>query len=101
MNQQIIIRPLITEKSMQTIQKGAYVFEVVRTASKHQIEQAINTLFGVAVQQVRTVYLHGKQKRVGKRRQIITTAGRKKAFVTLLPGQKIDLFPSAPKEQTT
>jgi len=87
----IIKRPLITEKS--TIQKemdNQLAFEVDRRANKIEIKKAVERIFKVQVENVRTMNYQGKRKRLGR------TMGRrphwKKAVVTLKPGQKIDFF---------
>jgi large subunit ribosomal protein L23 len=86
-----IVRPIITEKSSAAYQdRGEYTFEVHVDASKPQIRQAIEQLFGVKVTGVWTSNQRGKEKRMGK------TAGRrsnwKKAIVTLRAGDSIDVF---------
>ena len=67
-----------------------YVFEVHPDANKHEIKRAIEHFFGVSVEDVRTLNMHGKVKRLGR------FAGRrpdwKKAIVTLAAGDSIDLF---------
>ena len=87
----IIRRPLITEKS--TIQKemdNQLAFEVDRRANKIEIKKAVERIFKVQVETVRTMNYQGKRKRLGR------TIGRrrhwKKAVVTLKPGQKIEFF---------
>ena len=87
----IIRRPLITEKS--TLQKELHnqlAFEVDRRANKIEIKKAVEKIFRVQVQDVRTMNYEGKRKRLGR------TEGRrphwKKAIVTLKPGEKIEFF---------
>jgi large subunit ribosomal protein L23 len=87
----IIRRPLITEKS--TIQKemnNQLAFEVDRRANKIEIKKAVERIFKVQVEDVRTQNYQGKIKRLGR------NMGRrrhwKKAIVTLKPGQKIEFF---------
>lgn len=87
----IIIRPLITEKT--TRQKEAYnqfSFEVERRANRIEIGKAVEKIFNVRVSDVRTMQVKGKVKRrgriVGKRRDW------KKAIVTLMPGERIEFF---------
>jgi large subunit ribosomal protein L23 len=86
-----IVRPIITEKSSAAYQDRAeYTFEVHPDATKPQIRQAIDTLFGVHVTGVWTSNQRGKTKRVGK------TEGRrsnwKKAIVKLREGETIEIF---------
>jgi large subunit ribosomal protein L23 len=88
---EMIVRPLITEKSSAAYQdRGEYTFEVHPKASKPQIRGAIEQLFGVRVVGVWTSNHRGKVKRLGK------TAGRrpnwKKAVVKLAEGDSIPIF---------
>ncbi len=86
-----IVRPLITEKSSLAYQeRGEYTFEVHPDASKPQIRQAVEQLFGVKVTGVWTSNQRGKEKRMGR------TSGRrpnwKKAIVKLREGDSIPVF---------
>ena len=92
---EIIRRPLLTEKST-LLKEGqrTLVFEVHRDATKPEIKKAVETLFGVKVENVRVANVHGKMKRQGR------FAGRrpdwKKAYVVLKPGEKmIEFFEQA------
>ena len=87
----IIIRPLITEKtSVQKEMSNQHTFEVDRRANRIEIQRAIETIFKVKVVGVKTMQVKGKKKQrgriVGKRRDW------KKAIVTLMPGERIDFF---------
>ena len=87
----VVTSPLITEKGTMVGELGNQgVFRVPRAASKEQIRHAVETLFKVKVEKVRTLNLLGKIRRVGRH------AGRrpdwKKAYVTLAEGQRIDFF---------
>jgi len=87
----IVTSPLITEKGTLVSELGNQVlFRVRRDANKDDIRRAVETLFKVKVERVRTLNLLGKTRRVGKH------AGRrpawKKAYVTLAEGQRIDFF---------
>jgi large subunit ribosomal protein L23 len=89
--QDVVKRPLITEKAERNREAThAYAFEVHRDATKIQVKQAVEKLFGVHVLAVRTAIARGKNKRVGR------STGRrpnwKKAFVTLKEGDTIALF---------
>ena len=87
----IIIKPLITEQGMHFANiKGAYSFEVNKRANKTQIKNAVERIYNVKVQKVRTANRKGKQRRRG--RTIGTTASWKKAVVFLDPDFLIDLF---------
>ncbi len=92
--QKIIRRPLITEKSAQ--QKDdyrQYVFEVDSEANKVEIQHAVERLFKVKVEQVRTCNVLGKMKRLGRRYG--KRPDWKKATVTLKEGFRIDFFEGA------
>ena len=86
----ILLRPLITEKSTQMMQDNKYTFKVALTANKIQIRQAVEELFNVNVLSVNTMRVMGKIKRMGRH------AGRrpdyKKAIVKLAAGQTIGFF---------
>lgn len=87
----VIIRPLITEQGMHFANtKGAYSFEVNKRANKAQIRNAVERIYNVKVQKVRTANLQGKQRRRG--RAIGKTSSWKKAIVFLDPEFHIDLF---------
>lgn len=79
--EEIIIKPIITEKSSSGIAEGKYTFEVAKKATKVQIANAVETLFNVKVLNVNTITVKGKEKRVGA-----NTGKRpdwKKAIVTI------------------
>ncbi|ABB13735.1 MULTISPECIES: 50S ribosomal protein L23 [Carboxydothermus] len=86
----IIIRPLITEKSMDLAQENKYTFIVDKNANKIEIKNAIEELFKVKVEKVNTIRVKGKMKRVG--RFVGRTPEYKKAIVKLRAGDKIELF---------
>jgi large subunit ribosomal protein L23 len=77
----IIIRPVITEKSTGEAASGKYTFAVARNATKTEIRQACEKLFGVKVLQVNTANYDGKSKRVGVHQGL--TPAWKKAVVTI------------------
>lgn len=86
----IIIAPIITEKSSSlAANERTYVFKVSPKANKTQIKEAIKKIFNVKVESVNTVNVHPKKKRVG--RYTGMTNKYKKAIVTLVIGNKIDL----------
>ncbi len=91
---EIILRPVITEKSNRLMEGyNKYTFEVALDASKSEIKNAIQELFGVKVKKVNTMIVKPKKKRVmGRFRQYGTTKRWKKAIVTLEPGESIDLL---------
>lgn len=85
----IIIAPVITEKSMSERENGVYIFKTNKKATKPQIKNAVETAFGVKVQNVNTSITKAKRKRVGK--YAGETKTYKKAIVKLVDGQSIDL----------
>jgi large subunit ribosomal protein L23 len=88
---QVIIRPLVTEQGMHFANvRGAYSFEVAKTANKTQIKNAIEKLYSVKVDKVRTANRLGKFRRLGKNSG--KTPAWKKAVVYLKPDYHIDLF---------
>ena len=90
MNSEIIIAPVITEKSQSLASNGkTYVFKVASSANKIQIKSAIESLFGVKVKSVNTLNTKAKDKRVG--RYTGKTKTYKKAIVTLVDGQAIEM----------
>ncbi|MEW6082488.1 MAG: 50S ribosomal protein L23 [Bacillota bacterium] len=89
----VIIQPIVTEKSSNLMTQDKYVFEVAEGASKAQIKQAIEAIFKVQVKKVNTVRVQGKSRRMGKFAG--KTASWRKAIVTLEPGQSIKLFEGA------
>lgn len=98
---QVLKRPLLTEKSKKLEETvGHYAFEVDPKANKIQIKQAIESRFGVSVISVRTVRMKGKSKTQMTRRGIFQgkTSLRKKAYITLQSGQKLDIFESDSSE---
>lgn len=87
----IIIRPIITEKSMKLMEEKKYTFEVAKDANKIEIKKAIEELFGVKVDKVYTMNVKGKKKRVGRFEG--KTPDWKKAIVKLKPDSKtIEFF---------
>ncbi len=93
-DQDVVKRPLITEKSERGREVAQqYAFEVHRDATKIQVKNAVEKLFGVHVTAVRTAIARGKNKRVG--RNIGRRPNWKKAIVTLRQGETISLFEGA------
>lgn len=88
---EVLKRPIITEKSMQQQEEAnQYTFEIDPRANKRQVKEAVETAFGVKVTKVRIVNLPGKTRRWG--RKVVKTSPRKKAIVTLAPGDKLSFF---------
>jgi large subunit ribosomal protein L23 len=88
----IIISPVISEKSLQETALNRYTFKVNPKANKHQIKQAVETMFSVDVVKVRTIKSKALVKKSRKTRKTIKIKVGKKAIVELKPKQKIDLF---------
>ena len=91
-NYDIIIRPIITERSMEAVAEKKYVFEVAKNAGKIEIKKAVEEIFGVTVIKVTTINVNGKAKRTGAY-PMGKTASWKKAVVKLSADSKnIELF---------
>lgn len=92
--QDIVIRPIITERSMMGIQQGKYTFEVAPRCNKIEIAKAVEELFpGTKVKDVNTMHVRGRMKRMG--RTMGMTRSWKKAIVTIKPdSKKIEFFES-------
>ena len=89
--QDIIVRPIITENSMDGLAERKYTFEVARGANKIEVKKAVETLFGVKVAKVNTISVKGKKKRMGRTEGY--TSDWKKAIVTLTADSKtIEFF---------
>jgi large subunit ribosomal protein L23 len=90
----VIVRPIISEKSMDESGRGKYTFEVHGKASKIQVKAAVEELFKVQVTKVNVLTTKAKEKRRGTKRGRITgwTTPWRKATVTLAVGQKIEFF---------
>jgi large subunit ribosomal protein L23 len=87
----ILLRPVISEKSVLETERNNYTFAVARDANKFQIREAVEAQFKVNVVGVRVLTVKPKQKRRG-RRQMGIVSGWRKAVVTIEAGQKIELF---------
>lgn len=88
----VVVRPLITEKTIAKAGKGQYCFEVSVDASKGAVEKAVEEMFKVDVVDVRTLLTAGKFKRVMGTRRQAKMPKWKKAIVSLKEGQSIKLF---------
>ncbi|HEV2339578.1 MAG TPA: 50S ribosomal protein L23 [Patescibacteria group bacterium] len=88
----VIIRPIITEKSMNQAGKGKYTFHVANTATKQDIKASVEKFFTVDVLAVATMNNKGGSIRTGVRRVEKKRQHWKKAIVTIKAGQKITLF---------
>ena len=88
----VIVAPVVSEKSYALMEAGVYTFTVHPTASKPEIRDAVQSIFGVRVSKVNTLNRKGKRKR---NRRTFTYGSRpdtKRAIVTLVAGETIDLF---------
>ena len=79
--EQVIIKPIVTERSSMDMQEGKYTFKVNKKATKVEIAKAVEKLFEVKVLKVNTISVKGKQKRVGA--HVGMTSDWKKAIVTI------------------
>ncbi|EFQ24059.1 50S ribosomal protein L23 [Aminomonas paucivorans] len=89
----ILLRPIVTEKSSRMMEHNQYTFEVHRDANKIQIRKAVETVFKVKVLKVHTVQVRSKPKRLGA--FLGRSRSWKKAFVKLAPGERIEFFEGA------
>lgn len=88
----ILIKPIITERSLAAAAFGKFTFMVEKAANKPQIAASVADQFNVHVINVSTAIIKGKAKRAGKKRLVTKAPDWKKATVTLKTGEKIDLF---------
>lgn len=93
-----IVRPVITEKSMNEAAHGKYTFIVHLSANKRMIARDVASLFSVDVLSVATIIVPGKMARSGKKRTVSYASDKKKAIVEIKKGQKIDAFELEQKE---
>ena len=89
-NNDIIVRPIVSEKSTELAQANKYVFRVPRKVTKHQIGKAVKEIFNVTPVKINVMKVRGRRKRV--RYQYGFTTSWKKAIVTLGQNEKIELF---------
>jgi large subunit ribosomal protein L23 len=88
---EVLLRPVISEKSTLETERNNYTFAVARDANKFLVKAAVEAEFKVTVLDVRIVNVKPKQKRRGRRTPGMVP-GWKKAVVTIAPGDKIELF---------
>lgn len=87
----IVLSPIVTERSMDVMEDNKYTFRVAKNANKTEIKSAVEAIFGVQVKNVNTINMLGKTKRVGNK--IGKRSDWKKAIVTLAEGSKtIEFF---------
>lgn len=87
---EVLVRPVISEKSVGMVEENKYTFWVNPAANKIEVKAAVEKMFKVHVDEVRTISVHPKVKRVG--RYSGKTSARKKAIVTLKAGDRIEGF---------
>lgn len=95
MAKQILIKPVITEKATkQADKRNCYTFVVSKDVNKIEIKNAVEKMFNVSVDNVNTSVMPGKPKSRSTKTAVVrgTKSSYKKAFVTLTPGETIDLF---------
>ncbi len=87
----VIIKPVVSERSMEDAQEKKYTFKVARDANKTEVKHAVEEIFGVEVAKVNIMNVKGKLKRMGRTQGL--TAASKKAIVTLTEKSKeIEFF---------
>ncbi|HEY5697481.1 MAG TPA: 50S ribosomal protein L23 [Acidimicrobiales bacterium] len=91
---QVIIEPIVSEKSYALLEEGVYTFKVHPTASKPEIRDAVETIFGVSVTKVNTLNRKGKRRRNRRTGTFGKRPDTKRALVTLAEGDSIELFGS-------
>lgn len=90
----VILRPVVSEKSYSLLDHGVYVFEVARHSNKTEIRRAVETIFNVQVTNVNTLNRQGKRKRSRRQQTFGKRPDTKRAIVSLAEGHSIDLFES-------
>ncbi len=91
---EIIIRPVVTEKATELVATNVYTFLVHTDANKNQIRNVLEKLYKVKVGAVKISVRKGKEKKVGRKMILKKQANKKVAYVKLIEG-KIDLFPQS------
>jgi large subunit ribosomal protein L23 len=91
----VIIAPVVSEKSYALIEQNVYTFIVHNDAAKPEIRSAIEEIFGVKVAKVNTLNRKGKSVRNRRTGKVGSRPSRKRAIVTLVEGDSIDLFKEA------
>lgn len=88
----IILRPVVSEKSYGLLERGVYTFVVAPKASKTEIRHAVESIFDVSVLKVNTLNRKGKRRRERRSGRWVKSSDQKRARVTLAAGDSIDLF---------
>ena len=90
----VILQPVVSEKSYALLDNGVYTFIVAGSANKIEIRQAVESIFNVRVTKVNTLNRQGKRKRNRKTFTYGTRSDTKRAIVTLAEGDRIEIFES-------
>jgi large subunit ribosomal protein L23 len=90
MSKEILLYPIVTEKSMSMTEEGRYEFVVVKNSTKMEIKDAVEKMFNVKVAWVNVMRTHGKKRM--RKASIGRTPSKKKAVVALMTGFKIDVI---------
>ncbi len=90
----VILRPVVSEKSYALLDENAYTFQIDRRANKIEVRQAVEELFGVRVVKVTTLNRKGKRTRNRRTGAVGRRPDTKRAVVSLAEGDRIDLFES-------
>lgn len=93
-HRQVVIKPIVSEKSYGLIEQGVYTFEVHPDANKIEIRQAVESIFGVSVARVNTLNRQGKRRRNRRKMTFGKRPDTKRAIVSLKGDDRIDLFES-------
>tara|TARA_B110000438_G_C15758556_1_gene626236 strand:- start:735 stop:1025 length:291 start_codon:yes stop_codon:yes gene_type:complete len=88
----VIVKPVVSEKSYALLEENVYTFEVAKEASKPEIRDAVESIFDVTVLKVNTLNRHGKRKRNRRTPTFHKRPDVKRAYVTLVEGDSIELF---------
>ena len=89
---QVIIEPIVSEKSYALIEEGVYTFKVHTSATKPEIRDAVQAIWGVQVSNVNTLNRKGKSRRTRGTNRIGSKPDTKRAIVSVADGERIDIF---------
>jgi large subunit ribosomal protein L23 len=89
---QVLLKPVVSEKSYRLMEDGVYVFVVAPDATRIEVRQAVEQTFGVRVTNVNTLNRKGKLRRNRRTNTVGKRPDTKRAIVTLVGGDRIDLF---------
>ncbi|MEK7592507.1 MAG: 50S ribosomal protein L23 [Patescibacteria group bacterium] len=94
-----LVRPLLTEKTLMLASTGWYTFKVKKSARKESVSAEIESAYKVQVTEARSISMHGKARRFGKKQSPKLMPDWKKIMVRVAKGQKIDAFDVTAKEE--